>query len=154
MFDRSLRSVEDWDMWIRIAAYYPFAVIREPLAYYRQLSSSMSKNCQVMEQAFRKVIEKAFQSAPPNLLYLKQRSYGHAYLCLAWKALQSQNQDYKRAIHFRTTAMTHYPQLKSSREWTRLGLAIAMLQWFGPSSYGKLLTLTHALRRRMSNFAR
>ena len=34
MFDCTLRSVEDWDMWIRIAERYPFAVTKEPLVYY------------------------------------------------------------------------------------------------------------------------
>jgi glycosyltransferase involved in cell wall biosynthesis len=154
LFDRNLRSIEDWDMWIRIAARYPFAVIKETLAYYRQLPSSMSKNCQVMEQAFRIVIEKAFHSAPSELLYLKNRSYGYANLCLAWKALQSKDRDYKLALHFRQQVSVHYPQLRFSSEYIRLGLAIAALQWFGHERYGRALTLTHALRRRISNTAR
>lgn len=89
IFDQNLRSIEDWDMWLRIASRYPFALIKEHLAYYRQLPDSMSKNCQVMEQAFHTVIEKAFHTASSELLYLKKRSYGYANLCLAWKALQS-----------------------------------------------------------------
>lgn len=92
-------------MWISIAESYPFAVIEEPLAYYRQLPNSMSKNLPVMEQAFRIAIEKAFHSAPKELLYLKSRSYGYASLCLAWKCLQSSDKDYKGAIHFRQQAL-------------------------------------------------
>lgn len=154
VFDRSLRSLEDWDMWIRIATRYPFAVIKEPLAYYRQLPGSMSKNCQVMEQAFYIVIEKAFHSAQSELLFLKNRSYGHANLCLAWKALQSYERDYKLALHFQQQAISHYPQLRFCWEYIRLSLAIATLQWFGQKHYGKVLTLTYALRRRIFNAAR
>jgi glycosyltransferase involved in cell wall biosynthesis len=154
VFDRNLRSLEDWDMWIRIASQYPFAVIKEPLAYYRQLSGSMSKNCQVMEESFRTVIERIFQSAPSDLLFLKNRTYGHANLCLAWKALQSADRNYKLALQFRQQAISHYPELRYSREYIRLSLAIAALQWFGVHRYSKLLTLTYALRRRISSAAR
>ncbi len=151
LFERNLRSVEDWDMWIRIATRYPFAVIKEPLVYYRQLPNSMSKNCQVMEQSFHHVIEKAFQSAPTDLLYLKNRSYSYANLCLAWKALQSVNRDYKLAIHYRALAIAHYPKLRFYRECIRLSLAIAALQLFGTDGYSRVLELAYALRRRISN---
>lgn len=151
VFDRNLRSIEDWDMWIRIATRYPFAVIKEPLVYYRQLPSSMSKNCQVMEQAFHLVIEKAFNCAPQELLYLKNRSYGHANLCLAWKALQSINRDYKLALHYQQQAIIHYPKLRYSLEYIRLSLATRALQVFGANNYSRLLKLAYALRRRISN---
>jgi len=147
VFDRNLRSIEDWDMWIRIASRYPFAVIKKPLAYYRQLPSSMSKNCKVMEEAFRIVIEKTFQSAPSELLYLKNRSYGHANLCLAWKSLQSCVRDYKLAVHFRQQAISHYPQLRYSREYIRLSFAIAAMRLLGSDGYSRMLELTYALRR-------
>lgn len=78
VFDQSLLNIDDWDMWIRIAACYRFAVIKEPLMRYRQHHNNMTKNWQVVEQACRLIIEKAFHSAPPELLYLKSRSYGHA----------------------------------------------------------------------------
>jgi glycosyltransferase involved in cell wall biosynthesis len=154
VFDINLRSIEDWDMWIRIATRYPFAVIKEPLSYYRQLPGSMSKNCQVMEQAFQTVIERAFRSAPSELLYLKNRSYGHANLCLAWKALQSKDRDYKLAIHFQQQAISQYPQLCYSRESIRLSFAITALKWFGSERYSKVLALTHSLRRGISRVAR
>lgn len=148
VFDRSLRSLEDWDMWIRIATRYPFAVIKEPLASYRQLPSSMSKNCQVMEQSFHTVIERTFRSAPLELLYLKNRSYGHANLCLAWKALQSKDRDFKLAIHFRQQAIVHYPQLRYSRESIRLSFAIAAMRLLGAHGYSRVLAVAYALRRR------
>ncbi len=149
VFEPNLRSIEDWDMWIRIATSYPFAVIKEPLVYYRQVPSSISKNVRVMEQSFHHVIEKTFQSAPAELLHLKHRSYSYANLCLAWKALQSINRDYKLAIHFRTLAIAHSPQLRFSWEYIRLSLAIAALQLFGVEHYSRVLKLTYALRRRI-----
>lgn len=35
VFDPSLPSFADWDMWVRIARKYPFGNIPEPLTYYR-----------------------------------------------------------------------------------------------------------------------
>ncbi len=151
VFDCALHSMEDWEMWIRIAACYPFAVIQEPLAYYRQVPGSLSKNYQVMEQSFQNVIEKTFKSTKSDLKYLKNLSYGHAYLCLAWKALQSRDKDYQKAMSYRTCAMIHYPQLRFSRENVRLSFAIAGMRWLGEENYNKLLDLAYSLRRRISN---
>jgi hypothetical protein len=148
---RDLYTVEDWEMWLRIASRYPFAVIKEPLLCWRQHANNGSKNWRAMEQAYALVIEKAFDSAPSELLYLKERSYGHANLCLAWRVLQSSDKDYKKAIQFRWQALSHYPQLRYSGEYIRLSLAIALMQWFGAENYPKVLALIHAIRRRFSN---
>lgn len=153
IFDRNLRSfVEDWDMWLRIASRYSFKLIKEPLVYYRQISTSASRNWEAMEQSFRMVIEKAFACAPSELLYLKKRSYGAATLCLAWKALQSQSQDYKKANDFLQQALAYNPQLRFSKEYVRLSLAISAMRWLGSDGYKRLLALVYALRRRTFSF--
>jgi glycosyltransferase involved in cell wall biosynthesis len=147
MFDQSLRSAEDWDMWIRIARQYRFAVIRQPLAQYRMIPTSKSKNCQLVEQSLMRIIEKNFQAAPPELLHLKSRGYGYANFNLAWKALQSRDKDYKAAIQFRDRAIAHYPELQSTRDYLRLNSAITLMQWFGPNGYNTLLSSLGILRR-------
>jgi glycosyltransferase involved in cell wall biosynthesis len=154
VFDCNLNSVEDWDMWIRIAKHYPFALIREPLSYYRQLPNSMSKNCQVMEKAFHIVIEKAFKSASPEMLFLKNRSYGYANLCLAWKALQSSGKDYKQANQFRERALNYHTALRFSSDNIRLSLAILMVKWFGPNNYSRMLSLAYSFRRNILSVTR
>lgn len=148
---RDFYTVEDWEFWIRIAAHYPFAMIKEPLLSWRQHANNGSKNWRLMEQAYRLVIEKAFDAAPPELLYLKDRSYGHANLCLAWRVLQSSDKDYKKAIQFRQKATSLYPQLHYSREYIRLSLAITLMQFLGVENYPKVLALIHAIRRRFSS---
>lgn len=150
LFDCTLRSVEDWDMWIRIARCYPFAVTKEPLVYYRQHPSNMSKNWQVMEQSFDQVIEKSFQTVPLKLQYLKNNSLGYANLILAWKALQSKDKDYHLASKFQQQAVNYYPQLRSSRENLRLTVAIFSLKWLGSRRYNQLLSIAYALRRPIS----
>lgn len=149
-FDRTLRSVEDWDMWLRIATQYSFAVIQKPLVYYRQHANNMSKNWRVMEEAFHQVIEKSFQTISQELQSLKENSLGYANLCLAWKATQSKERDFQLASKFQRQAITHYPALRYSRENIRLTLAINSLRWLGGDAYNKFLAIAYSLRRRLT----
>ena len=150
LFDRTLRAVEDWDMWIRIASHYAFAVTQEPLVYYRQHSHNMSKNWRLMEQAFLQAIDKSFESAPSELQYLKNHSLGYANLCVSWKALQSQDMDTQLARKFQQQAIVYYPKLRYCANNLRLTLAIAALQLLGSDAYNKLLAVVFAMRRRIS----
>jgi glycosyltransferase involved in cell wall biosynthesis len=152
LFDQNLGSyVEDWDMWLRMASRYPFKVVKEPLVYYRQCSNSASRNWEAMARSFSLVIEKAFATAPSELQHLKNRSYGLANLCLAWKALQSRAKDWQGATRFRQQAIAYYPQLRFSKEYLRLSVAIALMRWFGSNGYSRFLSFFYTLRRRLSN---
>ncbi|MEY2833614.1 MAG: hypothetical protein RLZZ574_2873, partial [Cyanobacteriota bacterium] len=144
LFDRDLMFLEDLDWWIRLASHYQFGAIKEPLVKYRQHSGSKSTNCQETLQAFHKIIEKAFESAPTELLYLRDRGYGRVNLYLAWKALS--NKDYNQVKQFCTSAIAHYPQLQRSWEYTRLNLALALVRRFGERTYEKLRSLTRTFR--------
>ena len=47
LFDDLLNAQEDWDMWIRIAKYYRFALIKIPLVKYRLHSNQISRNLEL-----------------------------------------------------------------------------------------------------------
>ncbi|MBW4536881.1 MAG: glycosyltransferase [Pleurocapsa minor HA4230-MV1] len=144
LFDRDLMFLEDLDWWIRLASHYQFGAIKEPLVKYRQHSGSKSTNCQETLQAFHQIIEKAFESAPTELLYLRDRGYGRVNLYLAWKALN--NKDYNQVRQFCTSAIAHYPQLQRSWEYARLNLAQALMRRFGDRTYEKLRSLARTFR--------
>jgi glycosyltransferase involved in cell wall biosynthesis len=146
VFDRNLLYAGDWDLWIRIASRYAFAVVKEPLVRYRLHPSNTSKNCQGMSQDCHIVIERAFESAPPELISLKNKTYGQIKSYIANIALDSGN--YQEAINFRNSAIAYNPQLRYSRQIMRLNLAIAMLRWFGPQTYDRVRNLARTLRRR------
>lgn len=144
LFDRDLMFLEDLDWWIRLASSYQFGAIKEPLVKYRQHSGSKSTNCQETLQAFHKIIEKAFESAPTELLYLRDRGYGRVNLYLAWRALSNKN--YDQVKQFCSSAIAHYPQLQRSWEYTRLNIALALMRRFGDQTYEKLRSLTRTFR--------
>lgn len=150
VFDQNLKFAEDWDLWIRFATRYRFAVIKEPLVRYREHPNSKSKKYASRLQDFQIIIEKAFASVPFELLHLRNRSYAHINLCIAWKCLQGNDIDYKKANHFRHLATLHYPQIRYLQEYVRLSIAIALMQYFGLNSYNKLLEIFYLLRQRFS----
>ena len=152
VFDQSLKSAEDLDMWLRLANRYSFAVVKEPLTLYRQHSNSLSKNHEQMFESLRIVIEKTFQSVPLDLLHLRNRAYASLNVGLAWLAIEEG--DYKKAIHFRQQALLHNLQIRYSEKFIRLSLAVLLMRCFGPNGYDGIRSLTHLLRRQILSFAR
>ncbi|GEM_PF-280387 len=140
LFDCSLPFSygEDWDLWLRISAQYPFKVIKELLVYYRSHSNNLSKNWTAMEQSHHIVIEKAFADVSPTLMHLKSRSYAIANLSTAWKALQNLDGECEQAKYFQKQALLYHPQLRYSKEYFRLSLAITLTRLFGLGGYSKI----------------
>jgi glycosyltransferase involved in cell wall biosynthesis len=152
LFDENLRSfVEDWDMWLRLAKLYSFRAVKEPLLYYRERSSSVSKNWDAMQKSYQIVIEKAFADAPAEIMPRKQISYSLAYIHLAFQAMQSQNPDLQTVIKFRNLAVTANPKLRHSWLNFRLGIAIAATHYLGLDVYQKLLVILQAMRGYLTN---
>ncbi|MGB3655167.1 MAG: glycosyltransferase [Rivularia sp. (in: cyanobacteria)] len=146
-FDNNLTSSEDWELWVRIASRYPFAFIKEPLVYYRQHPNNTTKNWQMLEQDLHS-IEQVFQSVPQELSYLKNRTYAHANIYLAWKALQT---GYcQQAAYFRDRAIQHYPKILFSPQIIRLSSAIALLQIFGNKGFNRIQGFVYSIRRRLT----
>ena len=66
-FDESLRSLEDIDMWMRLAALGGFACIDEVLVCIEKSAASMSGNLTVMRSAAIQVMRKNRSLLPSNL---------------------------------------------------------------------------------------
>jgi glycosyltransferase involved in cell wall biosynthesis len=66
-FDESLRSLEDIDMWMRLAALGGFACIDETLVFIEKSASSMSGNLDVMRASAIQVMRKNRNLLPVNL---------------------------------------------------------------------------------------
>jgi glycosyltransferase involved in cell wall biosynthesis len=149
VFEAKLRSLEDWDLWLRLAVQYPIGLLREPLARYRQLPGSMSKNCEVMESSFKCVIDRHFDQAPQSLQYLRKRSYSSAYQCLAWKAIQTDRPDIDLAWTYYKSALQLNPGMLLTSDGLKLFVAIQTQKRLTPLGYDRLLCKFYALRRLM-----
>jgi glycosyltransferase involved in cell wall biosynthesis len=110
LFDESLRSVEDRDMWIRLAARFPIGLMEAPLWWYRSQPGSMSHNAEKMAYYERAVLDKAF--AMPELRRCR---------LLRWKALGLAD------------ASAAYMFAESGRPWTAAKLiARSLVRWPAP----------------------
>lgn len=83
LFDTNLRSYEDWDYWLRLAAAgASMASIPDAVFYYRFHSQQMTKNTTQMTSASFAVLDKVFnnQDIPASWLKDKNTAYSHAHL--------------------------------------------------------------------------
>lgn len=129
-FDPSLKSVEDWDYYLRLAALCPFALVPDYQILYRRSCQSMTSKVEVMEQANLIVIERAFQAAPAELQYLKRRSLANAYRYLAKQCLASvlDKAGVKQASQKLKQAIQFSPRILASQETQRLILKLLMVR--------------------------
>lgn len=67
LFDEELKSLEDIDMWMRLAAISGYACIPEVLAVILKHPDSMSRNMEVMREAAIQVMRKNRNLLPPHL---------------------------------------------------------------------------------------
>lgn len=112
--DVNVPGVDDWDMWLRIAATgVKFAAVPEPLTLYRWHSLSMSKQHEVMKKRRHEVLVKALQSERGQKLpwSLRQRSIGNLTATSAWFSLSS---NAKQAAAWYAESVSQWPFQKNA----------------------------------------
>ena len=81
LFDESLRSSEDRDMWIRVGAKYPIYLLDEQLVSIRRHRTSMSRNAARMKSNIIRVLEKSSEAGlvdkAERFFWLKAYSFMH-----------------------------------------------------------------------------
>lgn len=93
-FDESLRSVEDYDMWLRIAETGSIGVVPEPLASWRERAGQMSRNRARMLECEVLVLERALERNPALAEALGRRArrrFARLYDENGWLELQDRN---------------------------------------------------------------
>ena len=103
-FDTKLPGCEDWDMWIRIARYYPIQIIPEALVAYEYLSEgSFSSKYLPWLKAQETVIAKALAENPELSLGLRRRirsslAYMKGRTCLGARDERMGLEEFKKSI--------------------------------------------------------
>jgi len=88
LFDETLKSAEDWDMWLRICSRYPIAFVPARLTFVRVNPHSMSGagNAAKMLASELRVLRKFFSDAPDRIGAYDR---GMAYSCRYADAAQA-----------------------------------------------------------------
>jgi glycosyltransferase involved in cell wall biosynthesis len=88
-FDETLRSCEDVDYWLRVAALNTWQFYREPqaLSCYRVRPSGLSFNVAQMQQSNERVIESAYRRSPDKVGPMLPTARAYLYRYLARLAL-------------------------------------------------------------------
>jgi len=63
-YNTELKTCEDWDLYLRIAEHYRFAIVPEYLIGYRQYSGSMSTKCTTMAHFYELIMSRIYQRHP------------------------------------------------------------------------------------------
>lgn len=149
-FDSSLKSAEDWDYYLRLAAQCAFVLVPKYQILYRRSSQSMTSKVDVMEKYILMVIERAFQTAPSELLFIKNQSLANTYrflaqLCIAHSldnnGVRQASRKLRKAIHL-------YPNILLDRQTLRLVLKLGLMQLL---PYKMSSNFTHFLGRIFPN---
>lgn len=84
-FDRSLKALEDWDLWVKVAAKYPLGYIADPVVRYRVHAKSTSRSTRTTHGYYIEVTERMFKAGGPaaHLQSLRKRSLAESYEVLS-----------------------------------------------------------------------
>ncbi len=86
-FDATLSHSEDWDLWLRLAATGPVALVPKVQILYRQRPTSASINVLAHEAASHQIVERELQRDRPALDNHRYIIWGNRYKYLAFKSL-------------------------------------------------------------------
>jgi glycosyltransferase involved in cell wall biosynthesis len=140
-FDPTLTHAEEWDLYLRLAAKYDFVVVPKTQIFYRQTAGSASAKIEVMEKDALKVIDRAFQIAPPQLQPLKNQSLANLYRYLAHLYLTKISGVTAAEIARQKlqTAIRSYPRILLKREVQTLLVKLLLIQLLSPKVASYLL---------------
>lgn len=143
--DPSIAWCDDWEMWVRVAARYDFALIKSPLTRYRLHRGGASTKYRPLVPLVPAIVERLYEYAPPHLLHLKAKTYGTFYLYLASRALEARDFADAKALFRRALGYA------VSLRWLRSGSRIALTMLARRGSRGFRSLQTKLIARRGSS---
>jgi glycosyltransferase involved in cell wall biosynthesis len=80
LFDEQLWRAEDWEMWLRIAAAFPLAAVKDPLACITYRRYGHGRNVPALRDDSLVVLEKAFGSYAAHMRHLRAKAFARVHL--------------------------------------------------------------------------
>lgn len=102
-FDETLRSVEDRDMWLRLATRFRCVLVDSQCWWYRPHAGQMNRNADRMFTNYRRVLDKFFAEHPEH-----GRLYRQAMACLHYDAVWPHMEEGERLRGLRCLATSFY----------------------------------------------
>ena len=97
LFDENLRSIEDRDMWLRIAARFAAVQVASPCWWYRPHQGQMSRRAAPMLENYERVLTKFFSERPEHAS-LRRLGLSYMYVDASWMFLEEGNVRRARAL--------------------------------------------------------
>lgn len=144
--DRFRIDVEDWELWIRIAARWPIAVARQVVVHHRRHDANSSTDIRSIEAAYRNLIEVVFADQPPQRQRLRPVAQGRIEIRLASHWIID-HQEPATGLRHLARARAADPGVRRRPEYWRLRLAGSALRVTGPRGYAALRGAGRASRR-------
>jgi glycosyltransferase involved in cell wall biosynthesis len=108
-FDTSLATVEDWDLWLKLASSgIRFAAVREPVTMYQWRADSLSKNIDLMRTMRQKIVRRALESERAKALpwSVHRRALASIESCSAWFQAATSP---RKAIRWYMSSLWYWP---------------------------------------------
>jgi glycosyltransferase involved in cell wall biosynthesis len=143
-FDEGLTSIENWDLWIRIARRWTIECIDQPLTFYRMHDGNRSGSVQLRRQNIFRVLEKHHDAADhsPEGRRIRRDAYFHAYFNVLGRAYFSRHE-----IRMARQALLRAVLLKPRWEVLRL----LLLTLLGRHGFALAATLKRLIRRAINS---
>jgi glycosyltransferase involved in cell wall biosynthesis len=116
-FSESLQSIEDWELWIRLASAHEIAYVNEPLVRYRVHSGSASRSTRHTLPYHMKVIESVFAEGGPAEGLRHQMSSAKARSYSICSQIAEEEGDYSFALRCSVKACQQEPL--GMKRWER-----------------------------------
>lgn len=139
-------DVEDWELWIRIAARWPVGLAASVLVSHRRHDANSSTDVDSLEAAYTHLLEVVFADVGPERALLRPAAAAQVQVRLAWHALNDR-QDPRRALGYLRRATASSPEMRRSGEYWRLRVAAFALSVTGENGYRLVRSTNRTLRR-------
>jgi glycosyltransferase involved in cell wall biosynthesis len=126
-FDEDLQSVEDRDMWLRLAARFPAVVVDSPCWVQRIHNAQMSRVASRMHLNYCRVLERFFERNPEHR---SLRGLGYSYLNLDASIAFLDAGERGKALKFLLRSIAHRPwplPLVNRPGWLRTKLLVRLV---------------------------
>jgi len=128
VFDESLPSCQDWDMWIRISKLYLFDYVKDPLVVYHLHQNKITMNAASKAIGHQMILSKYYSEICRNKVCHARHRFviGH-YLARAGRT-HSAISNFTRAIYLAPSKSEHYLHLISCLMGSRVYIKLCHLK--------------------------